>query len=157
MTTLDKLPQPAPEYDPQKFLQDFLLMDAALGAVESEIENAQRLQDAARLASTLEEGKQIITRMLEFLKKTYEISDGRIKMSPVFKSYKLNFPYKPPELWDIVTEKKQPYHEDVEAEFETSEDAARGNIFGEDPAPELGGADDIATAINLCLEKKEEE
>lgn len=156
MSTLDELPQPAPEYDPHQFLQDFLFMDAVLGAIESKIENAQKAQEAKRLASAIEEGKKVITRMLEFLAETYKISDGRIEMSPVFKTNKLNFPYHPPELWEIVRGEKAPYHDDIEPELEISEEATKMSLYAEYTVSEAGPdetAEDISAALTKCLEE----
>lgn len=124
MAALDHFPLPASEYDSQKFLNDFLVMDAALGLVEAEIENAKLFGNTTRMAIAISEGKQMITHMLQFVAQAYYASKGQVTLSPVFKSYTLSFPYKPPELWDIVKGKTAPRHETAETEEEAAESIA---------------------------------
>lgn len=125
MRALDHFPLPAAEYDPQQFMREFLLMDTGLGAVECEIESAQRSGDAIRMAAAISEGKQMITHMLQYVAHAYYASNGRIKLSPIFKSYDLNFPYRPPELWGIILGKKAPRHEDEEPESQIPDTIAK--------------------------------
>jgi len=133
MAALDHFPLPGAEYNPQNFLQDFLVMDAALGLVEAEIENAKQYGNTTRMAIAISEGKQMITHMLQFVAHAYYASKGQVTLSPVFKSYTLSFPYKPPELWEIVQGKTAPRHETEE--------------------PEEEKADSIATAITLQIKQ----
>jgi hypothetical protein len=125
MEALDYFPLPESEYDPQKFMRDFLLMDAGLGSVEAEIEYAKRTGNATKMAIAISEGKRMITYMLQYVASAYYSSSGRIKLSPVFKNYDLSFPYKPSELWHIITGEKAPRHEDEEPEIETPDSIAR--------------------------------
>ncbi len=124
MGTIDKLPLPDQEgnFDPAKFNRDFLLMDSALAEVEAIIEQANSTGNLTQRAIAIKKGVEMITYMLHYLAQAYYVSKGRVTLSPVFKNKELSFPYRPPELWDVIEGKQAPSHLDMEPVSDESQD-----------------------------------
>lgn len=124
MGIIDKLPTPDQEgnFDPAKFNKEFLLMDAALAEVEATIERANSIGNLTQMAIAIKKGEEMITYMLHYIAQAYYVSKGRITLSPVFKNKELSFPYRPPELWDVIEGKQAPSHLDMEPVANESQD-----------------------------------
>jgi hypothetical protein len=103
MASLDNFPKIESEYNPQKFMREFLLMDAALGVVESAIKHAMSQGDVEEISALFVEKKKMIEHMKQYVAEAYYASSGTVKLCPIFKKYELNFPYRGSGLWKIIT------------------------------------------------------
>ena len=117
MSAPDNFPEMESEYDPQKFMREFLLMDASLGMIESGIQHAMSQGDIEKISALFVEKKKIIEHMKAYVTEAYYVSEGRVELSPVFKKYELNFPYPARGLWKIV-KNEAPREDDEEQDTE---------------------------------------
>lgn len=150
MGSLDHFPQPEAEYDPQKFMRDFMLMDAAFALIEQNIKDLMKKgTDIEKIAALFVEKKALLDHMLAFIASAYFISSGRVKLIPAFRSgSEFAFPYKGEELWARITNKIS--EEDDELADEIDKKAAIA-----EPVAEV--ADSIARAIILRIQQIEQE